>query len=209
MLNNKFNLILKTKGKLLLKTILILIILLLQQTIVYSSDFDKSKLLRMDVGFAHWFADSFRSGEQGKNLSFGLGVKPSLNWLSLQYRYEFNEIRMDSSNKYFSELNGRHIEFHTIGLYILKTFTQGDQSVTVSYGIYTLIVDVDGRKTVVSPSLNGGFYVDYIFGHGMGIFMDAREQGYQLVLADGSKTDRQIDFNISVGFVMYPFSWFK
>lgn len=158
------------------------------------------KRYRLDVGFSHWFADSFRSAEQGKAFAFGVGLRPLLKWLEIQGRYEFAKIRSFAEHAYYPEFHNKTAHFITIGAGLIHDFLAGKQKVTLSYSMNALLVKVAGKDW--SAGFSGGFGMRFFIMKDMGIFVDFREQTYRLPLANGQKTDQQVDANIAIGFVI-------
>ena len=166
----------------------------------FADDNIPDRKMRLHVGFEHWYSDSFRSADQGKNFSFGVNYRLPLRWTEVTMRYEWATIKEDPAQKDFAEFNGKHIDFFTTGLSLVKDFNVDSQTVTLSaMPIGLLWVKVNGRGETAGTSL--GYNIDWLFDGRTGIFLDTRYLHYRLLRSDGSKTDRQNDVSVVVGVV--------
>ena len=92
---------------------------------LWAQEHNQHKRYRLDAGFSHWFADSFRSAEQGKAFAFGVGIRPLLKWLEIQGRYEFAKIRSNAEHAYYPEFHNRTAHFFTLGIGLIHDFPAG------------------------------------------------------------------------------------
>lgn len=153
--------------------------------------------VRLDIGFAHWFSDAFRSAEQGQVFSLGAGYVLPFKWMELRARYEWADARVDASSPDYAAYNGKRFEFLTIGPALRKEFRIGRNRIALTKSFASLLLVRAGGGDVITGQ-TGGMSVEWLVGH-HGIAMDVREQGYDLPLLGGD--GKQIDVNWSVSYI--------
>ncbi len=178
---------------------MILIILLVTQAAQADEDVPEQHL-RLDIGFAHWFSDSFRSADQGKNLSIGIGYRTPIDWLEIGARYEWATIKLDTGSAYYPEYNGKRVNFFTFGPAYKKDFTVNGQTLTLKLMILNLLyVDIADHKGAYGES--NGFEVEWLFDNTRGMIFNFREQGYKLPTVPLGIEKRQVDAMVTMGYV--------
>jgi hypothetical protein len=163
-----------------------------------------NKRLRLDIGFAHWFPDQFRHGNDLTSPSFGLGCRPGVSWLELRMRYDRSRVKSLAEDRYAAAWDDRPIQFLTPVIALSRTLRVGGESITLSVGWGPVIVKVDGHGPAVGNST--AIVVEYlfgppVFGARLGAFFDGRKQGYALQMPDRTRST-QVDYNVAVGFMV-------
>jgi len=186
-----------------MKKVLVAVWLLLaiSNTAAFGEEDGPEKKLRLQLGFEHWYSDSFRSADQTRIFGLGMDYRLPIRWLQLTLRYEWAKIKADPTQEDYSEFEGRRISFYTIGPSLAKDFHSGFQTVTLAVmPLDLLVVKVGGHGASIGSA--AGFTVDWLFDGKKGMFLDAREQVYKLDRLNGTRTDAQQDFNVVLGFVI-------
>lgn len=85
--------------------------------------------LRFDVGFAHWFPDQFRHGNDVTSQSFGMGVRPGLSWAELRVRYDRTRVKSLETDPFAPAFDGRRAQFFTAEAALSRTLRLGDAQI--------------------------------------------------------------------------------
>ncbi|MCU7916996.1 MAG: hypothetical protein KZQ95_01400 [Candidatus Thiodiazotropha sp. (ex Epidulcina cf. delphinae)] len=182
---------------------LICAFLVAQPAVPLASSIDETiseQTLRFDVAFSHWYSDSFRSAEQGKNLSIGVGYTTPLDWLEIVGRYEWAKIEVDDASPLHPMFDGNRVNFYTIGPAFKKDFTIGEQTLTVKFLLLNLLyVDIENHDGVYGES--SGFEIEWLFDNKQGVIFNFREQGYDLPDAPPGHEKAQVDAMAILGYV--------
>jgi hypothetical protein len=175
-----------------------------------------STRLRLDMGFAHWFGDSFRAAQTGTDLGFGVGFRPWFRFVEIQARYEYSKVRVDEGHAYYDDFHDRRVHFWNFGIAPCDDFRLRNRFVTVSYTGGVVLASFAGHG--IATGAYGGFRTEYLFGVAsgftkMGLFVDLRRQIYNISGRDVplrewvsfDKPNLECDGSVCVGFVMTLF----
>ena len=166
-----------------------------------------SRGLRVDLSFPHWFADEYRTAEQARSASLGVGVHPGTKWMELYARWEWMHLAVDPSHPDHEAMDGLWVDFTSVGLALTREVSRGVEGMRVSASLLAVLPRLAGDLPTLG--FGGGYALHYMIDLGnpgglrLGPFFDARENTVRYRRPDGSLTEWQVEVSMNIGIAAF------
>ena len=165
----------------------------------------------VDMGYAHWVSDRFRTAVLGKDFGFGIAVSPAVPFVIIKGRYDYSTIRIVEGDTNFVSYNGRHIGFTAFELGGQQSFSHRIGSLVLNAAGGVVLVGIRDRE--ISTGLSASIGCNYLFSHpewerlGIGISLNILSRTYNITDEDApfrewvsaNKVNLDRDLNIILG----------